>query len=163
MMKRALSLFLSLSLTGCGMMSPERTRCPKTAIVAEFAKSLDMSEGIPVRTDLDSLMAECTRDTTNTNVHFRLRMTSFRPLKNSHHTMTFTPSYFVAVIDKEGNVISRSDHDIEITFEEKQTTKVSFINVEETVSTSKEGSIYVGFNLEEGQLQRLQKEREKNF
>lgn len=160
-MKRAFSLFLSLSLTGCSMMSAERVPCPRTAIIAEFAKSLEMQGGVPVRTDLDSLMPECTQDGNTTHVRFRLRMTSFRPLKNSHQATTLKPSYFVAIVDKVGNVLSRSDHDIEVTFEEKQTTKVSFLNVEEVVPAHKEVAIYVGFNLEEEQLQRLQKERRR--
>lgn len=69
----------------------------------------------------------------------------------------------MAVIDKMGNVVSRTNHDIEINFEEKQTTKVSFENIQETVPMAEEFTVYVGFNLDEAQLHVLQKEREKKL
>ena len=46
-------------------------------------------------------------------------------------------------------------------FEEKQTTKVSFEQIQEKVPMGEEVDIYVGFNLDETQLDFLQKERDK--
>jgi hypothetical protein len=156
---RMLFLLACLFLVGCAMSS-EKVRCPKTVILAEFSKSIDHHAGAPVRTDLDSLVPECTRDENTIYVDFRLRMTSLRPLTHFNTPMTIKPSYFVAVVDGKGNVVSRSDHDIEITFDEKQTTKVSFIRLQETIPSGQDAAIYVGFNLDEAQFERLKKERE---
>jgi hypothetical protein len=93
----------------------------------------------------------------------RLRITSLRPLPSFYTAMTIKPSYFVAVIDNAGRVLSRSNHDLEVTFEEKQTTKVSFVRLEERVPTDKEVTVYIGFNLDEAQLELSRKEREKNI
>ncbi len=92
----------------------------------------------------------------------RLRITSLRPLSSFDKSITIKPSYFVAVIDNAGNVLSRSNHDLEVIFEEKQTTKVSFVRLEEKVPVNKEVTIYIGFNLDEAQLELSRKEREKN-
>ncbi|MBS0271384.1 MAG: hypothetical protein JSR85_01905 [Proteobacteria bacterium] len=164
-MQRTFGIILSFSifLTGCGIVSSERVPCPKTAILAEFSKSVERHQGILIRTDLDSLKPECTQEDKLKNVNFRLRMTSFRPLGSFRTPMTIKPSYFIAVMDKEGNILSRSDHELEIVFEENQTTKVSFISVEEQVPAQKDVTIYVGFNLGKAQIQQLQKEREKSL
>ena len=92
----------------------------------------------------------------------RLRTTSLRPLASFHTSLTIKPSYFVAVVDNAGHVLSRSNHDLEVVFQEKQTTKVNFIRLQEKVPSYKEVTIYVGFNLEEAQLDSLRKERNKN-
>lgn len=156
-------LNLGIVLTGCGVVSSERVPCPKTAILAEFSKSVERHQGILIRTDLDSLKPECTQEEKLKNVNFRLRMTSFRPLGSFRTAMTIKPSYFIAVMDKEGNILSRSDHELDLVFEENQTTKVSFISVEEQVPVQKEVTIYVGFNLDKAQVEQLQREREKSL
>ncbi|MBL8676243.1 MAG: hypothetical protein JNJ47_02290 [Alphaproteobacteria bacterium] len=152
---------LCLFLGGCALSS-DRVRCPKAAILAEFSKTLDSAEGVPIRTELDSLVPECTQDSAYTYMAFRLRATSFRPM-SSLMPLTVQTSYFVAVVDEEGRVLSRTDHDLEITFARDQNTKVNFIQVQEKIPTSKKAGIYVGFNLDESQFQKLQKERKKPF
>ncbi len=156
-------LFVSLSLAGCGAITSERVRCPKTSILAEFSKSFDSQDGILIRSDLDSVISECSGGGNQTFVDLRLRVTSFRPLPNFHNAMTIKPSYFVAVVDNTGNVLSRSNHDLEVAFEEKQTTKVSFVRLEEKVPVNKEVTIYIGFNLDESQVKFLLKERNKHI
>ena len=115
---------LCLLLGGCALSS-DRVRCPKAAILAEFSKTIDRAEGVPVRTELDSLIPQCTQDNGYTYMTFRLRTTSFRPM-SSKMPLTVQPSYFVAVVDEDGEVLSRSDHDLEIAFASDQTTKVNF-------------------------------------
>ncbi len=162
-MKRLFSFLLCSFLGGCTSFTSERISCPKTAILAEFSKSLNFFKGIPIRTEMDSLTPECAPDGNQIIMNFRLRMTSLRPLSHFHHAFSFTPSYFVAVVDKAGNVLSRSDHDLKVNFEEKQTTKVDFVRLQERMPANKEVSVYVGFNLDEKQLDFLRKEREKKL
>lgn len=150
---------LCFLLGGCALPS-DRVRCPKAAILAEFSKTLDKAEGVPIRTELDSLTPECTQDNGYTYMTFRLRTTSFRPMA-AKGPLTFQTSYFVAVVDEEGTILSRSDHDLEITFASDQTTKVNFIQMQEKIPTQKKAAVYVGFNLDESQFEQLQKERQK--
>jgi len=153
---------LCLLLGGCALPS-DRVRCPKAAILAEFSKTIDRAEGVPIRTELDSLIPECTQDNAYTYITFLLRTTSFRPMSSLKMPLTVQTSYFVAVVDEEGTVLSRSDHDLEIAFASDQTTKVNFVQVQEKIPTQKKAAIYVGFNLDESQFERLQKERKKSF
>ncbi len=152
---------LCLLLGGCALPS-DRVRCPKAAILAEFSKTIDRAEGVPVRTELDSLIPQCTQDNGYTYMTFRLRTTSFRPVA-AKEPLTLQTSYFVAVVDEGGEVLSRSDHDLEIAFASDQTTKVNFIQVQEKIPTQKKAAVYVGFNLDEIQFEQLQKERNKPF
>ncbi|HUX78381.1 MAG TPA: hypothetical protein VMW10_01340 [Alphaproteobacteria bacterium] len=161
-MRKYFFFLLILSVTGCGSVTSEKVRCPKTSILAEFSKSIDFHKEIPIRSDLDSVIPQCTTDGLQTWVDFRLRITSIRPLLSFNTPMTIKTSYFVAVIDKAGNVLSRSNHDLVVKFEEKQTTKVNFVQLEERVPLGKEASIYIGFNLDETQRDFLGKERNKN-
>lgn len=152
---------MSLSLTACSSMDANRVLCPKTAILAEFSKSIDFPQGIPIRTEIDSLIPHCTLDVNQTIIDLRLRITSFRQLTHFHHPLTLKLSYFVAVIDKTGKLLSRSNHNLNVVFEENQTTKVNFEHLRETVPAEKDATIYVGFNLDDGQVEFLRKEREK--
>jgi len=152
---------LCLLLGGCALSS-DRVRCPKAAILAEFSKTIDRAEGVPVRTELDSLIPQCTQDNGYTYMTFRLRTTSFRPAA-AKGPLTLQTSYFVAVVDEDGVVLSRSDHDLEIAFASDKTTKVNFIQVQEKIPTQKKAAVYVGFNLDEAQFEQLQKERKKPF
>ncbi len=161
-MKKRLSLIFTFFLAGCASMYSERVACPKTAILAEFSKSLDFPQGIPIRTEMDSLIPKCTDEGNQTAMDLRLRLTSLRPLENSHKAVSFTPSYFVAVVEDTGHVLSRSNHDLDITLEENQTTKVSFVRIQETFPPHKHVSVYIGFNLDEAQLKHMRKERDKN-
>jgi len=160
--KRNLFAAFFLSLGGCSLYS-EKVSCPKTAILAEFSKTVSFHNRLPIRTDLDSLIPKCTRDNVYVYVNFRVRMTSIRPLSNYHEPLTIKPSYFVAVVDDIGNILSRSDHELEISFEKMQTTKVSFFKVEEIIPVHKKAALYIGFNLDESQVAWLKKEREKGF
>jgi hypothetical protein len=155
-------LIFCLFLGGCALPS-DRVRCPKAAILAEFSKTIDRTEGISIRTELDSLIPECTQDNAYTYMTFRLRMTSFRPMSSLKMSVAVQTSYFVAVVDEDGTVLTRSDHDLEITFASDQTTKVNFVQVQEKIPTQKKAAIYVGFNLDESQFEQLQKERNKVF
>lgn len=159
---RSSVLIFCLFLGGCALSS-DRVRCPKATILAEFSKTIEIMEGIPVRTEFDSLIPQCIQDDDYTYVDFRLRMTSFRSMSSVKMPLTIQTSYFVAVIDDEGTVLSRSDHDVEISFASDQTTKVSFIQVQEKIPTHKKAAIYVGFNLDESQFEQLQRERKKPF
>ncbi len=161
MTKRFFSL-LCLSLAGCNSLTSERVACPRTSILAEFSKSLDIHNGLPIRSELDSVIPECRKDGLQTVLDMRLRITSLRPLPSFYTRITIKPSYFVAVIDNAGTVLSRSNHDLPVLFEEKQTTKVSFIHLEEKIPVDKEVAVYIGFNLDETQLEFLRKERNKN-
>ena len=92
---------------------------------------------------------------------FRLRTTSFRSTA-AKGPLTLQTSYFVAVVDEEGTVLSRSDHELEIAFASDQATKVNFVQVQEKIPTQKKAALYVGFNLDESQFEQLQKERQKS-
>jgi hypothetical protein len=161
-MKVRLLSLLCLSLAGCSVLTSERISCPKTSILAEFSKSLAFHKGIPIRSEMDSLLPECTQDGAQKVMDFRLRITSLRPLSSLSPIMTIKPSYFVAVVDNAGNVLSQSNHDLEVTFEDMQTTKVTFVRMRERTPVDKEVTVYIGFNLDEPQFERLQKERERN-
>jgi hypothetical protein len=160
-MKTLCLLLLTLSLSGCRSLLPERAPCPKTSILAEFSKTVDLQTGAPIRTEIDSLIPICTAEGNQTIIEFRLRLTSLRQLAHFLPPLTLKPSYFVAVVDHNGTILSRSNHEIEITFEEKQTTKVNFQRLQETVPVGKEVTLYVGFNLEEAQFNFLSQAREK--
>lgn len=161
-MTKIFTLSFALALAGCSLITSEQVPCPQTAIVAEFSKSLSFHKGTPIRTEMDSLFPHCTRDGHQTHIDLRLRTTSFRPLSKFHHPLTMKISYFVALIDTDGKVLSRSNHDLEVAFSEKQTTKVTFVQIKESIPSNKRASLYVGFNLDENQLELLRKERSKN-
>jgi len=159
-MKKYLFPFFFLSLVGCGSLTSEKVPCPKTAILAEFSKAIDFQKEVPIRTEMDSLFPRCTVNGTIIYMDLRLRVTSLRPLPSFLAPMKIKSSYFVAVVDGAGNVLSRTNHDLDVEFEEKQTTKVTFLRLQEKVPSEKELAVYVGFNLDETQFDFLQKERE---
>lgn len=158
---RTLLFLFCLLLVGCSSIFPERVPCPKTAILAEFAKSIDFYKKTPIRTEIDSLIPHCTAEDNNISINIRMRLTSLRPSLNMNIPLTIKPSYFVAVIDDQGRILSRTDHTVEVTFTENQTTKVSFEHLEEKVPFQKGVSLYIGFNLDKSQLDYLKQEREK--
>ncbi|MBY0292360.1 MAG: hypothetical protein K2W92_03640 [Alphaproteobacteria bacterium] len=160
-MKRFLSLAFSFYLSGCVLLNEERVPCPKTAILAEFSKSVDFHETTPIRTEMDSLRAFCTAEDNTTLMNIRLRITSFRPLPSFHSSITLKVPYFIAIVDSNGTLLSQSNQDLEILFKENQTTKVNFLNLQERIPAHKEVAVYAGFNLNEEQLNFLEKEREK--
>jgi hypothetical protein len=161
-MKKILFSFLTLSLAGCTTMLSERVECPKAAIIAEFSKTIDFTQGIPIRTEMDSFIPYCTAKGNNqTLMDLRLRLTSIRSLSNFNPPVTLKSSYFIAVVDDAGHVLSRTDHPLVVVFEEKQTTKVNFEYLQETVPAAKNVSVYAGFNLDKTQLDFLAKERLK--
>lgn len=161
-MKKPFFSLFSLFLAGCSsVLSSERVPCPKTAIIAEFSKTIDLQNGILIRTEMDSFTPICEQNGNQIHMDLRLRMTSLRPLLSFHAPAKIRPSYFVAVVNKAGEILSRTNHDLDVTFEDKQTTKVSFQRLQENVPSGEEVAVYVGFNLEEAQLNFLQKERDK--
>ena len=160
-MKKQFFFLFILFLGGCSSILSERIPCPKTAIIAEFAKTIDFQDKIPIRTEIDSLYPRCDQNGNQIYIDLRLRMTSLRPFSGSQAPMKVKPSYFVAVVNKAGNILSRTNHDLDVTFAEKQTTKVDFQRLQEIVPLGEEVTVYVGFNLDESQLNYLQKERDK--
>lgn len=158
---RKLSLSLCLFLGGCALSLSERVPCPQTAILSEFSKNIMVHKGIPIRTEIDSLTPTCFQEQDQTLIDFRLRMTSIRPLKHFHSPHKFNVSYFVVVMENTGHILSRSDHELPIAFEEKQTTTVNFVRLKETVPSQKDVTLYVGFNLDEDQVKLLEEERRK--
>lgn len=160
-MKKLALFFLSFSLTGCGSVISKRTPCPKSAILAEFSKTIELKTAPPVRTEIDSLLSTCIAEGQYTLMDFRLRFTSFRPRSAFLPRVTLKPSYFVAVVDEAGNILSRTDHDLIVVFEEKQMTKVSFEQLQERIPMGKAATVYVGFNIDQPQFEFLSKERER--
>lgn len=150
-------------LSGCSSFLAEQALCPKTAILAEFSKSLDVEKGTPIRTEIDSITPQCQKEGNDILIDMRLRFTSLRPLLSTHMPTTLYPSYFVAVLDKEGQILSRTDHTLDASFAEKQATKVNFESLKIKVPSQPEIAVYVGFNLDEAQLDLLRKEREKKL
>lgn len=108
---------------------------------------------------MDSLTPACHQKDKGITMDIRLRMTSLRPLSHYHSPLTLRSSYFVAVVDQDGNVLSRTPHDLDVTFEEKQTIVVNFEHLQEKIPYGKDIAVYVGFNLEPSQLDFLQRER----
>ncbi len=157
---RKFVIITSLLLSACSTSFSERVPCPSTAILAEFSKAIDLTQAEPIRFEMDSLTPLCTREDKIKRVEIRLRITSIRPLKQYHNPATLERSYFVAVVDKAENVLSRSDHTVQVKFEEKQTTKVCYQELIETIPEGKDVTIYVGFNLDEAERAHLQAERE---
>lgn len=155
-------LLLSLILIGCSHLPENRVRCPNMSILKEFSKHIMVHEGIPLRTEIDSLIPTCAKEAHHIAIEFRLRMTSFRPLEKSHDPLKTTVSYFVAVIDDTGQVLSRSDHSQDISFSEKQTTCISLITLKEVIPLGQNVNLYVGFNLSEAQINQAQNERLSN-
>jgi hypothetical protein len=160
-MKNPFILLLCLVLGGCNTFTAERVPCPKTAILAEFSKTVEGEKDSAIRTEMDSLTPTCTEDGGYTFLDMRLRVTSFRPLAAYHQPLQLSPSYFVAVIDTNGTILSRTNHEIAITFEEKQTTKVAMERIQEKIPVNKDVTVYVGFNLDEAQVAYFSKVREK--
>jgi len=159
--KHLLSLCLiCLLFTGCKTMTSESVPCPKAVILAEFSKTVDLAHSQPIRSEIDSIYPACTKEEGSILVDFKLRITSIRSLAQYHDPLKLRPSYFVAVIDTAGNVISRSNHEFDVNFEEKQTTKVSYQYLQEKVPVGKEVILYVGFNLDRAEVEFLRSERE---
>lgn len=161
MTKKVSLVFVVLLLGGCQLLTSEQVSCPKSAIVAEFSKTINLEENTLVRTEMDSLRPHCTREDTHIDMQLRLRLTSFRSLQNYDLPITLKPTYYVAMLDKQGKVISQTHHTVTIKFQEKQTTAVNFETIREKVPLNKEVSLYVGFNLTPSQLEFLEKERQR--
>ncbi len=160
-MMKYLSLFVScLLLAGCITSLNERVSCPATAILAEFSKSVERSQKEPVKFEIDSINPVCIREGQNTIVDMRIRFTAIRPLKSFQQKQKFERSYFVAVLDPSGKILSRTNHLVAFDFTEKQTTKVCFQDLIETVPCNKDVTIYVGFNLDETEHKYLKNLRE---
>jgi len=138
----------------------DRIQCPKTRVVAEFSKAVEFQEQTPIRVDIDSITPSCTEGDNQILMELRVRFTALRPLTLLRVPVTITPSYFVAVVDARGNVLSRSDHEVELVFQDKQQTTVSFQRLLEVVPYP-DAMVYTGFNLTEKQHRFLQKERQK--
>ncbi len=161
-MKNYVSFLFCLLLMGCSLHS-EKVPCPHAVILAEFSKTMEIQSKVPIRTEMDSLRPVCERRGDDISVNLRLRTTSFRPLTTFNTHLKLRPSFFVAVVDEKGNILSRTNHNLDVTFEEKQTTHVNFVQIQENVPTRKEVAIYVGFNLDETQHNFFQKERLKKL
>lgn len=160
-MKNYFILLICCVLTGCNTFTSERVSCPRTAILAEFSKAIEGQKDSSIRSEMDSLHPTCTEDNGYTFLDMRLRVTSFRPLATYHAPLKISPSYFVAVIDQEGNILSRTNHEVAVNFEEKQTTKVTMERIQEKIPVGKDVTVYVGFNLDETQVDLLKKMRER--
>ena len=152
-----LSLFACL-LTGCSSPMEDRVACPKTAIVAELSKTVVTQDGVVVRAEMDSLLPVCYMEDDRLRMEMRLRFTGFRPSFKINVPLTFKPSYFVAILDEDGTILSRSSHEADLTFEEGQGVAVSVQQVYTRLSSS-DVCVYVVFDLDEKQLLILQKER----
>lgn len=162
-MRPCFFLLFAFLLAGCQALSPERVACPKAAILAEFSKTVTLADKILIRTDMDSLSPACYKKGNEFAMDMRLRITSLRPLSHYHSPLALHSSYFVAVVDQEGNVLSRTHHDLDVTFEAKQTTAVTFERLQEKIPYGKEVAVYVGFNLDPRQLGFLQRERARKI
>lgn len=160
-MKKSLLSFFSLLGVGCSSPFSDPVPCPKAVIVAEFSKTVARVDNTPIRAELDSLIPHCSQKENHVTIDFRLRITGFRPLVNFKSPLKFNTSYFVAVIDDEGKIFSRTDHDLSLKFEEHQTTKIVFENLKEKFPCDRNLSLYVGFNLDDAQLAYFEKERHK--
>ncbi len=158
LLKQSFLLCLGLFLGGCSSVTHDRIQCPKTAIVAELLKTVEFQKGTPIRVEIDSVTPSCTEGNNQILMDLRVRFTAFRPLALLHTPVTIAPSYFVAVVDGKGNVISLSHHEVEFFFEEKKQTTVSFQRLLETIP-SPDATVYIGFTLSETQRTFLQKDR----
>ncbi len=141
-------------------MGGDRIQCPKTRVVAELSKAIEFQEKIPIRMDIDSVAPSCTEGDNQILMELRVRFTGLRPLTLARGPVTISPSYFVAVVDALGNLLSRTDHEVELAFEDKKQMAVSFQRLLETIP-SPDATVYIGFNLNEEQHRFLQKERHK--
>ncbi|MBP6952318.1 MAG: hypothetical protein KA112_03985 [Alphaproteobacteria bacterium] len=162
-MKRFFIIAFSLYLSGCVILNEERVPCPKAAILAEFSKSVDFHENTLIRTEMDSFRSSCTAEDNATLMNLRLRLTSFRPLSSFHSLQTLKVPFFIAIVESNGTLLSQSNQELEVLFKENQTTKVNFLNLQERIPAHKEVVVYAGFNLNEEQLNLLEKEREKKY
>ena len=160
LLRSLLFLCVGLSLVGCSSVREDRIQCPKTRVVAELSKAVEFQEQTPIRVDIDSITPSCTEGDNQILMELRVRFTALRPLTLLRVPVTITPSYFVAVVDARGNVLSRSDHEVELVFQDKKQTSVSFQRLLEVVP-SPDALVYIGFNLNEEQHRFLQKERQK--
>jgi len=153
---RFLVPFLASILVGCGSSTNhQEVPCPHTAIVGELSKRVDASG---VRTDIDSVRPVCQWVDHRLYMDMRLRMTSFRETSKHNTSLTIAPVYVVAILNEKGNLLSRTLHQAEITFEPEEDTVVSFQQLQ-VMLASEDCSVYVGFDLDEKQLRALEKER----
>jgi hypothetical protein len=159
-LKKNLIFLCGFFLVGCQSIQEGRIECPKAAIVAEFLKTVHFHNNEVVLTEIDSLSPVCMQEGDHIRMDLHLRLTSRRKLAKSHKPFAFTTSYFVAVVNPQGIILSRTDHDVEFAFKEKETTVVNFQNLLETVP-SQNMTVYVGFNLDEHQHAFLEKNRNK--
>lgn len=160
-LKKSLILLCGFFLVGCQSIRDGRIECPKAAIVAEFLKTVHFHNNEAILTEIDSLSPICMQEGDHIRMDLHLRLTSRRKLTKSHKPFTLKTSYFVAVVNPQGIILSRTDHDVEFVFKEKETTVVNFQNLVETVP-SQNMTVYIGFNLDEDQHASLQMNREKH-
>jgi len=151
---------VGLCLVGCSSIGGDRIQCPKTRVVAELSKAIEFQDKTPIRVDIDSVTPSCTEGDNQILMDLRIRFTGLRPLALLRTPIAISPSYFVAVVDAKGGLISLSNHEVELVFEDRQQTTVSFQRLLETIP-SPEATVYIGFNLNEEQCRFLQKERHK--
>lgn len=155
-------LLFFLFLGGCRSVVEDKVKCPKTVFVAEHLKVIDLQKGIPIHTEFDGLRCGCVVEDSMIVMDLHLRLTSLRPFLKIDIPVTTKLSYFVAVVDERGNILSRTNHEIDFTFEEKKRSSVNFQHLQEVVPLGN-ASVYIGFNLNEDQMILLEEEKKKKF
>lgn len=124
-----------LCLTSCSY-TPSLMECPKTAVISDFSRyPTSSSEAISLR----SVYSVCSLDGQNVDVQLTLDIL---------HSSTIKPTklpYFVALVEKNTNVLMRKDYLLTL-------STLHFQFVKDANKDPSDYTIYIGFSLTEEQL-----------
>lgn len=139
----------------------DRVACPKVAIVADVSKTVGTVGEVTIHGEMDSLLPVCeATGEQSLRMGMRLRLTGFRPRSKSQSILSFRPSYFLAIFNRDGVLLSRSDHEAELIFHPGEDVAVGFQQIE-APELSPDVAVYLGFNLDEGQRFTIAQERQE--
>lgn len=124
-----------LALTACGTFNqaaPDtRVLCPDYSIIKEVSVLEIDDAKMPEkkwRGRISGLAAECTPDKGKTNMAFAVRLELFRPDAKSTPRAPF--EYFIAIADRDNNILTRQDMMVKADFKDNQVVWVGIDEID---------------------------------
>lgn len=163
---------LAASLAGCHSFGPDETgpRCPNVAILSDASHDTHYAPGpgrdltdIDYQVDLSKITGECRysyedRKTPNqVTVEMKLNIRGVIGPANRTRSSTFT--YFVAIVDRDKNVVAREEFNFPLKFEDAKGVYIGTDELEQVIPLTKENAgasyqVFVGLKLDTESLSR---------
>jgi hypothetical protein len=158
---------VALALTACSSRKDAGAPpCPKVAVLADASHMTVYRDGpgrdltdVVFEADLGRITGECVynRASTNVKVDMKLVVAARRGPADRDRVATYT--YFVAIVDKDSNVLARQEFNSQVAFPGDQTRVASLEELEQSIPLEKKqpGSdfdVFVGFKLTPEQVER---------